>query len=194
MPRSRAPLILLGGWLLLAVGAGLSGRAAQLRYPAPQIVLGVLTVGCLAAATWVPSIRDWVDRLDIRTITALHLTRFVGIAFLLLYASGQLPWAFAVPGGWGDIVVAILAALLLLVASPASGRGRVAWRAWNLLGMLDILFVVATAARLFKSDPDGMQALLRFPLSLVPTFLVPLIITSHVILFRRLRTSSSATA
>ena len=186
MTRWRAPYFLLAGWFLLAVAAGLSGRSAQLRDPAPQMVLGTLTLLCLAATTWVPSIRDWVNGLDVRSLTALHLTRFVGVYFLLLYAKGQLPWAFAVPGGWGDIVVATLATLLLALASPTSARGRAAWIGWNLVGFLDIIFVVATAGRLFKTDPEGMQAMLRLPLSLIPTFLVPLIITSHVVLFRRL--------
>ena len=194
MNRSRAPYTLLGSWLLLAVLAGLSGRAAQLRHPAPQIVVVTLTVLCLAATAWVPSIRDWVNSIDVRALTALHLTRFVGIAFLLLYARGQLPWAFAVPGGWGDIVVAMLAALLLLLASPSTGRGRAAWIGWNTLGFIDIIFVVGTAARLFKTDPASMQAMLQLPLSLIPTFLVPLIVTSHVVLFRRLRMPVLTTA
>jgi hypothetical protein len=194
MSRSRAPYFLLAGWFLLAVAAGLSGRSAQLRYPAPQIVLGTLTLLCLVATAWFAPVRDWAYGLDIRALTALHLTRFVGIYFLLLYAKGQLPWAFAVPGGWGDIVVATLAALLLLLASPTSARGRAAWIAWNVLGFLDIIFVVATAGRLFKTDPEGMQAMLRLPLSLIPTFLVPLVITSHVILLRRLSTPGTAAA
>jgi hypothetical protein len=194
MSRSRAPYLLLAGWFLLAVAAGLSGRSAQLRYPAPQIVLGTLTLLCLVATAWFAPVRDWAYGLDIRALTALHLTRFVGIYFLLLYAKGQLPWAFAVPGGWGDIVVATLAALLLLLASPTSARGRAAWIAWNVLGFLDIIFVVATAGRLFKTDPEGMQAMLRLPLSLIPTFLVPLVITSHVILLRRLSTPGTAAA
>jgi hypothetical protein len=36
-------------------------------------------------------------------------------------------------------------------------------------------------------DPASMQALLVLPLSLLPTFLVPLIIASHVLIFARLR-------
>jgi hypothetical protein len=52
--------------------------------------------------------------------------------------------------------------------------------------VLDILFVVATAARLALADPDSMQGLLHLPLSLLPTFLVPLIIASHVVLAIRL--------
>jgi hypothetical protein len=52
---------------------------------------------------------------------------------------------------------------------------------------VDILFVVLTAARLALAEPQSMAALLRFPLSLVPTFQVPLIIASHILLFARLR-------
>jgi hypothetical protein len=49
-----------------------------------------------------------------------------------------------------------------------------------------MLFVVATAARLGLAEPSSMAALLRLPLSLVPTFLVPLIIASHILIFVRL--------
>jgi hypothetical protein len=54
------------------------------------------------------------------------------------------------------------------------------------LGLIDILFVVATATRLAVADPDSLNALLRLPLSLLPTFLVPLIIAGHVFVFWRL--------
>ncbi len=57
---------------------------------------------------------------------------------------------------------------------------------YALLGLADILFVVATAARLAAANPESMAALLRLPLSLLPTFLVPLIIASHVVLGVRL--------
>ena len=58
---------------------------------------------------------------------------------------------------------------------------------WNVVGLIDILLVVATAARLGLQDPDQMRALTVLPLSLLPTFLVPLIISTHVIIFFRLR-------
>jgi hypothetical protein len=51
---------------------------------------------------------------------------------------------------------------------------------------LDILFVVATASRLALGDPDSMNALLRLPLSLLVTFLVPIIIADHVMVFWRI--------
>ena len=173
-------------WLLIALGLGASGRLAGLHPPVPQLVLLGLTLALVLAGAILPGFRSWLAGLRIRQIVALHLTRFIGAYFLVLYARGELPFAFAVPGGWGDIAVASLALVLVfLVPDLAAHRGWVA--AWNLLGFADIVFVVATASRLALADPDSMNALLRLPLSLLPTFLVPLIIASHVLLFRRLR-------
>src|SRR5262249_4390061 len=98
-----------------------------------------------------------------------------------------LPRAFAVPGGWGDVVVATLALALLIVGGALDRRPRLVG-AWNALGLLDILFVVATAARLALADSDSMNALLRLPLSLLVTFLVPIIIADHLGVFWRVGT------
>src|SRR5437868_4690458 len=57
---------------------------------------------------------------------------------------------------------------------------------WKNLGFTDILFVVSTAARLGLADPQSMKALTRLPLALLPTFLVPIIIATHLLLFFRL--------
>jgi hypothetical protein len=107
----------------------------------------------------------------------------VGFYFLWLYEHRQLPFAFEVPGGWGDIVLATLA-FVLLVLRPGS---RVIYQVWNTLGSADILFVVSTATRLALADSASMAALLRFPLSLLPTFIVPIIIFTHVVIFLRLK-------
>ncbi len=82
-------------------------------------------------------------------------------------------------------MVALLASFLIL-SGAASGRRRLAYLLWNVVGLVDILFVVATATRLAFADPLSMTALLRFPLSLLPTFVVPLVIAIHVVLFVRL--------
>ena len=74
---------------------------------------------------------------------------------------------------------------MLLVAWSRVGRG--ALLLWNALGLLDILFVVADAAKQALVDPTSMAALLHLPLSLLVTFLVPLIIGSHLLIFARLR-------
>ncbi len=116
----------------------------------------------------------------------MHGSRFVGIYFLVLHKRGQLPYAFAVPGGWGDILVAVTAVAVAVLADPARPSGCAALLAWNVLGLADILFVVTTAGRLGSADPASMSALLRLPLSLLPTFLVPIIIATHILMLVRL--------
>jgi hypothetical protein len=168
------------------VGLGAAGTVRDLPpRSAPLLVLG-LAAAVLAAGWLLPGFRRWLTAVDVRWLVGLHLTRFVGIYFLYLHGQGQLPYAFAVPGGWGDIAVAGLAALLLLAGPPRDAPRRSAYIVWNVLGLADILFVVATAARLVTADPGSMVALQQMPLSLLPTFLVPLIVASHVVLAIRL--------
>jgi hypothetical protein len=183
---SRSVVLMLLGWLLIAIALGAVGVVGMLPPPAPPLILFGLTAAVLAAGWFSARFRAWLLQVDERWLVALHLTRFVGIYFLYLYAQGRLPYAFAVPGGWGDIAVASLATGLLLWGSPRDARRRPAYVAWNLLGLADILFVVLTAARLVSTNPESMAALLRLPLSLLPTFLVPLVIASHVVLGVRL--------
>jgi hypothetical protein len=122
--------------------------------------------------------------LPLPVLLVPHASRFVGFYFLVLQSRGELPYAFAVPGGWGDIVVATTGLALAFVPREAVWR-RKAYLAWNIFGLVDILFVIATAARLALAEPQSMSALLRLPLSLLPTYFVPLIIATHVVLFVR---------
>lgn len=185
-PRTTTvALAVLAGWLLLALVLSAVGAVQALPVPLPQLLIAVL-VAILLLAGFVPArSRRWLRSVPLSWLVAFHLTRFVGIYFLVLYGAGRLPFAFAVPGGVGDIVAAAGALYLVL-------RARIArvpsWQvlAWNSFGLLDILFVVATAARSALSQPGSMVEILVLPLSLLPTFVVPLIIFSHVVVFWRL--------
>lgn len=174
----------LAFWFAAAYVLGESGRLAALEGRAPQIILFGLTGLLLVNSVMLPGFRRWLAALDLRRLVALHVARFVGIYFLILHGRGQLPYDFAVKGGWGDIAVATGAVALLLVPGLLARRGIVL--GWNVVGLADILFVVATAGRLAAADPSSMRALLRLPLSLLPTFYVPLVIATHVWIFWRL--------
>lgn len=173
-------------WFILAVIAGVSGLTQNMVPPLPQVVL-IGLVFLLLLFFWVlQSFRSWILTVDIRFLVGVHLTRFVGFYFLYLYSVKRLPYDFAVLGGWGDIIVAALALLLILLAPISTKKGAFAYIIWNIIGLLDILFVVATATRLAIRDPQSMGELLKLPLSLLPTFLVPIIIFTHIIIFVRL--------
>jgi hypothetical protein len=184
-PRTGLVVAVAGAWLLGAVLLGVSGRMRALRPPAPQLMLAGITIALLVAARHWPPLREFVRTVDLRALVLFHVTRFVGFYFLALHARGELPWAFAVPGGWGDIAVAATALPLLLVRADTPA-GRRAYLTWNVFGLVDILGVVLTAARLAFRDPASMSALLELPLSLLLTFVVPIIVATHVWMLGRL--------
>jgi hypothetical protein len=173
-------------WFCGALGFSLSGILTHVRPPMPQLLIAVLTIASLIVVLRVPTFRAWADDVAIRALVAIHLTRFVGVYFLLLARQGALGSRFAVPAGYGDILVATLALGLILIGEPRTRWRRGLYLIWNSLGLVDILLVVGNAARVGLDDSQSMQPLLRFPLSLLPTFLVPVMITSHILIFRRL--------
>jgi hypothetical protein len=173
-------------WLLAALYVGDSLLLQRLPMPAIPGLILLLTAGVLLLYGKNRRWHDWINSLDLRSLVLLHVTRFVGFYFLVLYQRGELPYAFAVPGGWGDNLTAALALLIcFLPLRPALRRRAITM--WNALGFVDIMLVVFTAARLGLQDPAQMRALTYLPLSLLPTFLVPLIIATHVIIYLRLR-------
>jgi hypothetical protein len=184
MPASIVVRLILWTWVGGAVVAGHFLVLQSLPPAAVQAILFGLTTLVLFGYFRIAAVRAWIDALELRSIVLLHVTRFVGIAFLVLYHRGRLPYAFAVPGGIGDIVVATFA--LPVALAPLSGTTRLrAISIWNVVGLIDILLVVLTAIRLNLADPTQLRELTHLPLSLLPTFLVPLIIASHIIIFVR---------
>jgi hypothetical protein len=171
-------------WLIAAIVAGYRGNVAKLRPPEPQLVVVGLTLLLIVAGRAIGPFRRWLGKLDWRAIVSLHLVRFVGFYFLWLGHTGDLNPKFAVPSGVGDAAVAVTALALLLAGGLVERRPRLLY-SWNILGLLEIWLVVVMAGRCGLESPESMGALLRLPLSLFPTFFVPLIIASHLLLFGR---------
>lgn len=176
--------VILGLWFCLALIVGMSGRFRVVSAPIVAGTVWTLTaLALLICGIW-PAIRRWAAIVDLRWLIALHLTRFVGFYFLFLYQQDRLPEGFAVPAGLGDIVVAFTAGVILIVPKLRNS-GTVVFL-WDAFGLIDIVFVVFSALRFGLNDSQSMAPLRELPLSLLPTFLVPLIIVSHVLIFVRL--------
>src|SRR2546423_7617413 len=184
--KARLAGLTLALWLCGALGVSASGVLTHVRPPMPQVLIGVLTVASLTAVFGVPMFRAWADDVALRALVAIHLTRFVGFYFLLLARQGALAASFGVPAGYGDVLVATLALGLIQIGEPGTRWIRGLYLIWNSLRLVDILLVVGNAARAGLADAESMHPLLRFPLTLLLTFLVPVIITSHIVIFRRL--------
>lgn len=175
------------GWLALAVLAAGSGRLSAIPFPGPQVVIVALTGLALFLGTRVGSVRAWVDQVPLRALVGIHVVRLVGFVFLPLAARGLLSPVLAERAGWGDIVTALGAAALVFSGDPRTPRHRALYLVWNTFGLLDFVNVVGTVAWIgLRGIEPGLAPLVRLPLSLLPTFFVPILFASHVFVYRRL--------
>jgi hypothetical protein len=165
--KSRIPAI-IGIWALIALAVSLSPLPQRLSLPAPQILIAALTILFLLVLIVSEGMRQWVMARDLYGLTLFHLWRLIpGIVFLQLHQRQLLPRLFAVPAGWGDIIVAVtapLAAALLL-------RHRWPLLLWHVLAMAELVNVVAIATGIGLGRPTGLEPLRHFPLSLLPLYL-----------------------
>ena len=169
----RAAGVAVTTWLALALLAGATGFLAQLPFPGPQLIILALLAGTLAAVNTVPALRAWIDALPLRVLVGINATRFIGIVFLVLAARGELNPVFAARAGWGDIATAILAIVIVATWGALTPGRRLLYHAWNAFAFLDLVVAVGTATAVtLNGTTPGVAAVLTFPLSLVPTFLV----------------------
>lgn len=185
--RTRSVVIGAFVWAAVALILSVAGLPQKLTPPAPQIVILVLTIALIVFSRMYGRLRAWTMSVDIRTIVGFHLLRAVaGIAFLWAAANGTLPARFADVAGYGDIAVGVFALVLLALVAPQRTSAPLLYVIWNTFGLIDIMLAVVIATRIGMADPSAMAELLKTPFSLVPLFLVPIVITSHIWLFERL--------
>src|SRR5713226_1496271 len=62
----------------------------------------------VAAAVWgltlLTLLLGWKAPVDLPALVKLHLVRFIGAWFVVLYRHGRLPFSFGVVGGIGDVL------------------------------------------------------------------------------------------
>jgi hypothetical protein len=136
--------------------------------------------------------RHFALSLNPRALTYLQSGRLMGIVFLILEARAVLPAIFALPAGYGDAAIGATAAF---VAWKLGNRGhRNSFILWQALGILDLVTAVSlgTTARLISPGSASMVAMTVLPLSLIPTFFVPLYLIFHIICIAQARAWTAA--
>ena len=186
-------LAVLAVWFLFALGGSLLGLFDS--GPRPPLLLGLAAAVPVAAfvVCYLTSaeLREFVLSLDLRGLALAQTFRVVGIVFVILYSLGALPGAFALPAGWGDFAIGITAPVVAWYwKRPFPKR---AFIVWNVLGSLDLVSAM-TLGVLASASPVGIlggdvttRLMGEFPLSLIPTFFVPLLLIFHLIALIRVR-------
>jgi hypothetical protein len=185
----RRHILLTGAivWLLIAAVVSFMGIPQRMKPPAPQLVVLVLAVLLLIASWLYWPLRSWVLTCDWRAIVEIHLIRLIaGAGFLYAGSKGRFPTQFSTMAGWGDIAIALLGLLLILLVAPHRSFAPWAYGIWNTLGLLDILHVIMDASRHAMADRYSMAELLRPPFVFLPLFVVPILIASQIWLYERI--------
>ena len=181
--------VALAAWLALVFILGWEGSFVRPPGSPPLPILFAVTVPLLVFAgafLWSRAFRELVLTVDLRLVTGIQAWRFAGLAFLALYTYGILPGVFAWPAGLGDIAIGLTAPwmMLALLRSPAFAGGPM-FKAWNLLGIADLVVAVSTGA-LVSSLATGAAGeittapMARLPLVVIPAFLVPVSTMLHL--------------
>jgi CubicO group peptidase (beta-lactamase class C family) len=185
--RTRAPRPWLAGlltfiaaaaWLMAAFVA--MGQLITVDNVQVAVVLAMLLAVMIAVGVG-------VSRVGVRLATGLPLTVLVAaqsfrLALELImhrtYAFGVLPGALAFDGYTPEVAIGVLSLVVaLLVAAGRAGERTI--RAWNWLGLVLLLSLVAIS---WLNPWAGLSLFI-----LIPTVMLPFAVLGHVAVFRRLR-------
>jgi hypothetical protein len=197
-PEPTRVLVVLALWLFVAIALGLSGVLGGADGAnRPPIGLAVaMTIPLLAFLVdgWLGGpLFGQVRKLQLPTLIAIQTYRIVGASFLVAsWTQSTLPAAFALPAGFGDVAIGLLAPFVAAAVSRGAPGHRVWAIAWNIAGLVDLACAVflgithsSSLLGVFTTHPTT-DALARYPFNLITTFLVPIAIVLHALALRQL--------
>jgi hypothetical protein len=179
---------ILVGWLAISLALAASGFYHVGANAVPTIQYGLLLPILIGGVLiWRSDlVRRILAAVPQPWIVGVQLYRALGVIFLILYASGRLPALFAWPAGVGDIAVGLSAPFVGLAYARASREATGRVRAWNVLGILDLVVAVTTG---FLTAPSLIapievhptsELMTMLPMVMIPVYLVPLSIVLHI--------------
>jgi hypothetical protein len=196
--RKKANIILFGSIIWLLIQAVLSFNNfynSNVNLFPPKIALfGVLPLIVTIALLFATAKgREFIDSLSLVNITYLHVVRIpVEIVLFWLFLNKAVPELMTFAGRNFDIMAGLTAPFIAYYGFKKGVLNRKIILFWNLicLGLLVNIVVIA-----ILSIPSPMQkfgfdqpniAVLNFPFSWLPTFIVPIVFFGHLVSIREL--------
>lgn len=178
--------VVLAGWGVLTTVLAISGtyRPSSLNQPPPVgVELGIAFPVLALCLVTSPSLRSLLTNQ--RHLIRLNVWRLVGAVFLALMFTGQAPVLWALPSGVGDVIVGSTAFWVASRLGRPGGTGLAV--AFNIFGLCDLVVAIGLGvttnpgpAQVFHTTPTA-EIMTRFPMALVPTYLVPLAFVVHIV-------------
>lgn len=179
---------ILSSWFLASVWASAQHVFVGKPGTPPLALLAFTTIPLVGFLGWYalsPGFRSFILSLDPGTLTFLQAWRIVGLAFVALEAFQILPSAFGLSAGYGDVFIGLTAPLVALkLAAP---RSRNYFIFWQLLGIADLIAAMVLGVSSASGHPSTF-AMSVLPLSVIPTFAVPVALMLHLVSIRQART------
>jgi len=180
----------LGAWFVFALAAS-ALRLYRTEPDQPPLAFGLAAITpIIVFLVWFtasPRFREFTLALNPRLLTMAQTWRVGGFMFLALATYGILPWLFALPAGIGDMIVGLTAPLAALKFATPQRRTR--FVLWQLFGMADLVTAVSLGTLAGVIAPHGVStaAMTVLPVSMIPTFAVPLLFIVHMICLAQAR-------
>lgn len=194
--RLRLAGIFILWFCAVALLGGSNAFGPQHRIGTPLLGLSVLAPIALITLSVrkLSSLNRSLTAAPLSWLIALNILRVIGVSFLLLKNEGRVAPTFASIAGWGDIIAGILAAPL----AWATARGSVSRSLilfWNAYGLLDLVAAVGLGVASSEGplrvifEPASSAVMTTLPWLFIPGFLVPVLASSHLAIFWKLRRS-----
>ena len=170
-------------WFAAVVWASAAGLFSSGRIPG--VAAAILPVFVFVAWFNVSrTFREFILSADVRMLTALQAWRVAGFVFVVASIYGILPKVFGYPAGFGDLAIGLTAPWV--ASRLAKAQHRSSFITWQILGLLDLAVAVTTAVLAsprFVLLGGGITTaqLTVLPLSVIPTFAVPVAIVVHIV-------------
>lgn len=197
LPRQKATLVAVGSVVVLGGWLGISAAIADdggydTASGLPSLPIAMLgATGMFLALSRTPVVARALAAPGMMSRLILpQSVRVTGVAPLIYLALGHLPALFAVPAALGDIATGIAAPFAAHHLHREAGRRRALW--FNAFGVTDLIVSLAlgglTGYQLIKVTPAA--DLSHLPIVLVPTAVVPMLLTLHIVSIRALMTAA----
>jgi len=192
--NSKLVLLLITIWLALQTLIAISGFYTQTNTVPPRFLLLVLPPALIITSLFMSTKgRNFIDNLDLRTLTLLHTIRIpVEVVLFLLFVNKAIPELMTFEGRNFDILSGITAPIIFYFAFIRKKMHHKAILIWNVICLALLVNIVINA---ILSAPSQFQqfafdqpniALIYFPFIWLPCCIVPLVVLSHLAAIRQL--------
>jgi hypothetical protein len=196
---SNTVLILLLSWLGIQAVISMTGFYQNSYAMPPRFGFLVLPPVLLTIALFVTEKgRQFIDSLDMKTLTMFHIIRIpVEIVLFWLFLHKGIPQLMTFEGRNFDILSGLSAPLIYYWGFVQQKLSRKALLIWNFICLGLLINIVANAA---LSIPTPFQqfafeqpniAVLHFPFVWLPGCLVPMVLCAHLVSIRQLNNTAN---